>query len=225
MVDSDSFIHYDSNSLAAVKDGAISDMDQYLDGVIGCCYLPAGNTLVWDGSGFTAQSSDGEKRFENFIWKNSEQRYLLGSSELKIHFSGGSQEVSDSGFLELYYLGDDKKIMQLTSGDHAWQVVTKDCTVTFANGVVLNCEDGSISRSAQEAADSTDGAAAVADNTAQPTMSLQNIEIDATGSIMLGSTQYTNVQPTFHFTLFDGQDGASGENGAEGAPGEAGRRR
>lgn len=222
VVDSDSFIHYDSNSLAAVKDGAISDMDQYLDGVIGCCYLPAGNTLVWDGSGFTAQSSDGEKRFENFIWKNSEQRYLLGSSELKIHFSGGSQEVSDSGFLELYYLGDDKKIMQLTSGDHAWQVVTKDCTVTFANGVVLNCEDGSISRSAQEAADSTDGAAAVADNTAQPTMSLQNIEIDATGSIMLGSTQYTNVQPTFHFTLFDGQDGASGENGAEGAPGEAG---
>lgn len=53
-------------------------------------------------------------------------------------------------------------------------------------------------------------------------MSLQSIEIDATGSIMLGSTQYSSVQPTFRFTLFDGQDGASGENGAEGAPGEAG---
>ena len=107
VVDSDSFIHYDSNSLAAVKDGAISDMDQYLDGVIGCCYLPAGNTLVWDGSGFTAQSSDGEKRFENFIWKNSEQRYLLGSSSFTIRFSGGKQELSDSGFLELFYLGND----------------------------------------------------------------------------------------------------------------------
>lgn len=220
VVDSDSFIHYDSNSLAAVKDGAISDMDQYLDGVIGCCYLPAGNTLVWDGSGFTAQSSDGEKRFENFIWKNSEQRYLLGSSSFTIRFSGGKQEVSDSGFLELYYLGNDKKIMQLTSGDNAWQVVTKDSTITFANGVILNCEDGSISRSAQEASDSTDTASA--DNMAQPTMSLQSIEIDATGSIMLGSTQYSSVQPTFRFTLFDGQDGASGENGAEGAPGEAG---
>lgn len=220
VVDSDSFIHYDSNSLAAVKDGAISDMDQYLDGVIGCCYLPAGNTLVWDGSGFTAQSSDGEKRFENFIWKNSEQRYLLGSSSFTIRFSGGKQEVSDSGFLELYYLGNDKKIMQLTSGDNAWQVVTKDSTITFANGVILNCEDGSISRSAQEASDSTDTASA--DNTAQQTMSLQSIEIDATGSIMLGSTQYSSVQPTFRFTLFDGQDGASGENGAEGAPGEAG---
>ena len=85
---------------------------------------------------------------------------------------------------------------------------------------VLNCEDGSISRSAQEASDSTDTASA--DNTAQPTMSLQSIEIDATGSIMLGSTQYSSVQPIFRFTLFDGQDGASGENGAEGAPGEAG---
>ena len=220
VVDSDSFIHYDSNSLAAVKDGAISDMDQYLDGVIGCCYLPAGNTLVWDGSGFTAQSSDGEKRFENFIWKNSEQRYLLGSSSFTIRFSGGKQEVSDSGFLELYYLGNDKKIMQLTSGDNAWQVVTKDSTITFANGVVLNCEDGKISRSMQEAADSTDSSAT--DNTAQQTMNLQSIEIDATGSIMLGSTQYSSVQPTFRFTLFDGQDGASGENGAEGAPGEAG---
>lgn len=220
VVDNDSFIHYDSSSLAAVKDGAISDMDQYLDGVIGCCYLPAGNTLTWDGSGFTAQSTDGEKRFENFIWKNSEQRYLLGSSTFTIHFSGGKQEVSDSGFLELYYLGNDKKILQLTSGDQAWQVVSKDCTITFANGVVLNCEDGKITRSAQEAADNTDTSASA--GTAQQTMSLQNIEIDATGSITLGSTQYSSFQPTFRFTLFDGQDGASGENGADGAPGEAG---
>lgn len=149
VVDSDSFIHYDSNSLAAVKDGAISDMDQYLNGVIGCCYLPAGNTLTWDGSGFTAQSSDGEKRFENFIWKNSEQRYLLGSPKFTIQFSSGTQEVSDNGFLELYYLGTDRTILQLTSGDKAWQVVSKDCTITFDNGVILNCEDGSIVRSAQ----------------------------------------------------------------------------
>lgn len=219
VVDSDSFIHYDSDSLAAAKDGAISDMDQYLNGVIGSCYLPAGNTLVWDGSSFTAQSSDGEKRFSNFIWKNSEQRYLLGSPRFTIRFSGGGQETSESGFLELYYLGTDKKIMQLTSGEKAWQVVSKDCTVTFDNGVTLNCEDGSITSPSAGTVQETDTAEA---STGAQTMSLQNIEIDASGSITLGSTQYSNFQPTFRFTLFDGADGASGTDGAEGAPGEAG---
>ena len=221
VVDSDSFIHYDSNSLAAAKDGAISDMDQYLDGVIGCSYLPAGNTLTWDGSSFTAQSQDGEKRFENFIWKNSEQRYLLGSPSFTIRFSGGNQETSENGFLELYYLGTDKKILQLSNGDQAWQVVSKDCTVTFLNGVVLNCEDGSLTRPDQIAsADQTDPDPL--QNNSGQTMSLQNIEIDASGSIVLSDTQSASFRPSFRFTLFDGADGASGTDGAEGAPGESG---
>ncbi|MFR7400187.1 MAG: hypothetical protein ACLUTY_07615 [Waltera sp.] len=67
VVDSDSFIHYDSNSLAAVS-VAISDMDKYLDGVIGCCYL-ATATAVWDGSGFTAQSSDGRNVLRIYLGK------------------------------------------------------------------------------------------------------------------------------------------------------------
>lgn len=220
LVDEDSFVHYGSNSLGAVKDGSIADMDSYLEGIIGCYYLPAGNVLTWDGSGYTAESAAGEQHFSNFIWKNSGNRYLFGSPKLTITFSDGGTKELEGGFLELYYMSSDKKILQFTDGENAWQVVAKGCLVTLENGVTLDCESGKLlwpegtGISGEAAAEESAGGS-------YETLTLWNMDADAGSSTVLGN-QYSDAAPSFRFTLFDGQDGSSGADGESGPTGQAG---
>lgn len=222
-VDSDSFIHYESSSLASVADGTIADLDDYLDGVIGCYSLAAGNTLSWTGSVFTIASGDGEKQFENFVWKSSSVRCLMGSPQLTISFSGGQEEIVTSGFLELSYMDEESSVVQLTDGESAWQVVAEGCSITFANGVVLDAASGNI-LTPEEAE------VYAAGETVSVRLSLGTIEIDASAYTSLG-TSYASTQsspPSFLFTIVngadgeDGSDGADGETGADGVEGETG---
>lgn len=224
VVESDSFIHYGSSSLAALSDSVIADMDEYLDGVIGCYSLEAGNTLVWDGSLFTIASGDGEQSFENFIWKNSELRYLLGSPELTITFADGSTQTLTGGFLEIYYVESDMEIARFSDGEQAWQVMTVGCTVTFENGVVLDCETGEILRPDGESEDSED--AESTGNAAASNMSLSSIDLASTEYGVLGTSSTTGglsgIAPTFNFTIYNGADGADGADGESGEVGAAG---
>ncbi|MCD8197714.1 MAG: hypothetical protein LUE24_11230 [Lachnospiraceae bacterium] len=224
VVDSDSFIHYGSSSLAALSDSVIADMDEYLDGVIGCYSLEAGNTLVWDGSLFTIASGDGEQSFENFIWKNSELRYLLGSPELTITFADGSTQTLTGGFLEIYYVESDMEIARFSDGEQAWQVVTVGCTVTFANGVVLDCETGEILRPDGESEDSGDGESSGSGTVSN--MSLSSIDLSSTEYSTLGTSSasggLSGIAPTFNFTIYNGADGADGVDGESGETGAAG---
>ncbi len=224
-VDADSFIHYSSSSLAAMTDAAIADLDAYLDGVIGCYTIYAGDTLTWDGSVFTIASGDAQKTFENFVWKNSDSRYLLGSSTLTVTFADGTAAALETGFLELYYPEDDWKIVKLTDGEQAWQVVSEGCTVTLSDGVVLDCATGELLLPGQAETDEEDEdgsitTASVSSASGQ-VLTLSGIEIGSTEYVSLG-TQTSRSMPSFRFTVYDGEDGAAGIDGENGAAGEDG---
>lgn len=213
-VSSKSFVHYESESLAALSDGVVVDLNDISSARMTNHYAVSSKIVFQSAGpqGYTPSNSSSDLQLTDFLWKVSEDKYMIVSDDISVRFS--EEDVRDtSDFVEVTYI--DGGVIQLQTAENLWQTVSNECVATLDNGESLdlslkNIQDG-------------DG----------------NVLMDF-GKIALNSDDYTEVIPLteelknvhesviphFDITAEQGQDGEiglNGENGLNGTNGTQGR--
>ena len=209
-VSSKSFVHYESESLAALSDGVVVDLNDISSARMTNHYAVSSKIVFQSAEpqGYTPSNSSSDLQLTDFLWKVSEDKYMIVSDDISVRFS--EEDVRDtSDFVEVTYI--DGGVIQLQTAENLWQTVSNECVATLDNGESLdlslkNIQDG-------------DG----------------NVLMDF-GKIALNSDDYTEVIPLteelknvhesviphFDITAEQGQDGEIGLNGENGLNGTNG---
>lgn len=201
-IDYYSFVHYADDSVSALTDGILVNMDDIGMGIVNHYSLRGGIVMAANGDGYTVENNKTQINFHNFIWKLSDSVFLLHSNELLLKLPDGTQEVLD-GFLEANYI--EKGIIRLTDKERQWQVVADGTLVSMSNGVMYDFGD-KIIRDARGIS----------------RLTYQEMLLSADDNIQVQSAQDW-VAPEFEFEVIDGQSGEDGEDGEDGTSGNAGQ--
>lgn len=214
-VPADAFVHYTDGSVSVLNDGAVSDLDDYLSGVISSTGIRPGQILASDGNGWTFNMNGEDRSLTNVLIKTSGYRFMLLSPSLTIHFADGSETNSQEGWLEVEFLEGTEKVVRMTNGTDSWQVMADGCTITAANGVTIACGERNV-----EVPESLNVSGAGV------SVNLNNIQLEnTTGTSTVFASAWNTVKqqlPVFNFNLVQGEDGQNGTDGLDGTDGEVG---
>lgn len=214
-VPADAFVHYTDGSVSVLNDGAVSDLDDYLSGVISSTGIRPGQILASDGNGWTFNMNGEDRSLTNVLIKTSGYRFMLLSPSLTIHFADGSETNSQEGWLEVEFLEGTEKVVRMTNGTDSWQVMADGCTITAANGVTIACGERNV-----EIPESLNVSGAGV------SVNLNNIQLEnTTGTSTVFASAWNTVKqqlPVFNFNLVQGEDGQNGTDGLDGTDGEVG---
>lgn len=206
-VEPDSFIHYSDNSISAVTDVSVMNLDDFKEGKIQYYVLKQGVPLQWNGSEYVIGEGADAVSFSTFLMKSSDEHYLLGGDSMNLIQNNGQANHVDSGYLELEYRADDKSVALLNDGTNAWQILTEGAVVELTDGTQLDLSKGQLLQPQTE------------ETTAQTGYYIDDIEISASQQNIW---QSQNGYPVYRFTVINGEDGTSGADGVAGEDGEAG---
>ena len=214
-VPADAFVHYADGSVSVLNDGAVSDLDDYLSGVISSTGIRPGQIFASDGNGWTFNMNGEDRSLTNVLIKTSGYRFMLLSPSLTIHFADGSETNSQEGWLEVEFLEGEEKVVRMTNGTDSWQVMADGCTITAANGVTIACGERNV-----EVPESLNVSGAGV------SVNLNNIQLEnTTGTSSVFASTWNTVKqqlPVFNFNLVQGEDGQNGTDGLDGSDGEVG---
>lgn len=212
----DSFVHYTTSSITAVKDVSVMNLDEFAGGMIQYYGLEQGEPLGWNGSSYSLGEGESSVEFGNFLIKSSSTRYLLGSPTLSLVQPASQRgEFIETGFVEIEYLSEDKSVVLLNDGVNAWQFLSAGAYIELENGVRLNLETGELELPVGAGEEMADGDTLAA----RQTVYIDDIEIHTDHS---SSWQEVNGYPIYRFTVINGEDGENGTDGVSGEIGQAG---
>ena len=132
----ETFIHYDDDSIAAFCDGVIVDLEELnSDSTMSHYHMSANVSIEKQGSSYVAIANGQEISFTDFIWKLSENKYLVISPSIMATLSG--EDIREVGsYAEITYLDD--RVIQIQTEDNIWQTISKDCKLQTANGATID---------------------------------------------------------------------------------------
>lgn len=197
-VSRESFVHYSDESISAMSDGVVVNLDDINSGLVNFYAIPAQTVLAAGSDGLTVDNNGNTLTFRNMLWKTGDSDYLIYSDSISLTMPDGQTREID-GYLQAQYLEDG--IVRLVTEDAAWQVVAANCTARTADGVQLKFENKILS-----------------DSNGTDRMTLGEILMDAEDNIKVQSLNDW-VPPKFEFTAIDGQAGEAGEEGQAGEQG------
>lgn len=207
-----SFAHFDDRSLTALSRGVVVDLND-LDTARMTNYYALAPTVTFanTGSGYTLQNSSTELSLNDFLWKISEDKYMLVSQGMELNLSEeDAREIGD--YVEITYV--DEGVIQLQTVDNVWQTVSDVCFVNLNSGNVVDL-----------------ALRHVRNENGEVLMDFSKMVVDSNSNIEVTplTEELKNVKesviPHFEITAKDGEDGEDGAIGApgqSGAPGEAG---
>lgn len=200
-VKKESFVHYGDGSVMALSDGILLDFNDLSDNFINNYFISAGLPIQSAGEGYTAETTAGTITFGDHLWKLSDQKYLIRSSELTVYYSENDQrEVED--YVQIHITDDG--IVQILTPENIWMTISEECYVETASGVRIYPVTQLIN-----------------DDTYK--MSLAKLSVTADDSIVLTEDETRRqIVPEIHIETIDGEDGLDGEEGQAGAQGVTG---
>lgn len=207
---SDNFIHYDDNSIASFTDGVLVNIDELTseESAMNHFHISSGMPLRSNGSSYTAEKTGAEVDFTNFLWKLSENKYLIVSKSIKAHFS--ETDERDAGqYAEVTYLGGN--VIQIQTEDNVWQTISSDCKLLLDNSDVVDLSMKNIQ-----------------DQNNNVLLDFSRIILDSNNNIELTpmsedmESLNENVIPHFTVNNTPGDSGEDGQSGGEGLKGESG---
>ncbi len=214
-VRAESFAHYDDASLSAFSDGVVVDLNDVETAQLTNHYaLSPQITFERADGGYSLGNTASDLAFSDFLWKVSEDKYMLVSSMMNVHFSDGDERQAED-YLEVSYI--DEGVVQLQTAENVWQTISGDCYATLANGEVVHFS----LRNVQNAE-------------GKVLMDFSKIVLDAESNIEITplTEELKNVKESVipHFDITaepgqagqPGQAGVSGESGGDGEDGYAG---
>lgn len=212
-ISTQSFVHYDDRALAALTQGVVVDLNDLDTAQMTNHYSVApAVTMENVGNGYAIRGGSADLSMSDFLWKVSEDKYMLVSSSIECQFSEEDvRPVED--YVEITYI--DEGVIQLQSKENVWQTVSEECRAVLGNGEIVDLSLRNVQDSNGEVLMDFSKMVVDADS---------NVEVTPLTEELLGVKE--TVIPHFDITARDGEDGdigAPGEAGQAGAPGEAGQ--
>lgn len=200
-VPKESFVHFDDGSMMALSDGVLLDFNDLSDNFINNYYLNAGVRIAGNGSTYTAETSSGTMEFGEYLWKLSDQKFMVVSPSLKVHLSDSDiREVSD--YVQIVITED--KVVYLLTSENLWMTISDTCYVETAGGVRIYPVSQLIENDAYK-------------------LSMAKLSISMDDAIVLTQDETRRqIVPELNINAVDGEDGQDGEDGRTGQNGQAG---
>lgn len=212
-ISTQSFVHYDDQALAALTQGVVVDLNDLDTAQMTNHYSVApAVTMENVGNGYAIRGGSADLSMSDFLWKVSEDKYMLVSSSIECQFSEEDvRPVED--YVEITYI--DEGVIQLQSKENVWQTVSEECRAVLGNGEIVDLSLRNVQDSSGEVLMDFSKMVVDADS---------NVEVTPLTEELLSVKE--TVIPHFDITARDGEDGdigAPGEAGQAGTPGEAGQ--
>ena len=206
-ISNDNFIHYDDNSIASFSGGVIVNVDELSseESAMNHFHISSGMALRSNGSSYSAENTGAEVDFSNFVWKISENKYLIVSKTLNAHFSN-TDERDCGKYAEVTYLGGN--VIQIQTEDNIWQTISNECSLLMDDGNIVNLSMKNIQ-----------------DNQGNVLLDFSRIILDSNDNIELTpmsdemETLNENVIPRFTVNNTPGDSGPDGTSGIIGLTG------
>lgn len=200
-VSKESFAYFDDNSMMALSDGILLDFKDLSDNFINNYYLNAGLRISNAGSTYVAETSTGTMEFGEYLWKLSNQKFVVVSPALKVHMSDDDvREVND--YVQVTVTND--KVVHLLTPENLWMTISEDCYIETEGGVQIYPVTQLIDNGNYK-------------------MSLAKLSVDMDDAIILTEDETRRqIVPELKIEGVDGEDGQDGEDGKTGRDGEEG---
>lgn len=207
--DQRNFVHYQTGSMNGLAKSVIMDTDALEEQQIS--YYSVSTRSVVEkagGDGYQISNAGETVNLTNFIWKISDNQYMLVSPNIDLCISEEAQQSFD-GYVELLYR--DEGVVYLVNQDGTYSTVSSDAYLELSNGKRIYMGSKNVS----------DGEVVLMNLTQMLIDSDDNIEI-------IPDEEYKNEkieQPTINMDVKDGEDGPDGDDakpGIDGTQGEAG---
>lgn len=142
-VEEDNFLHYTNGSIGILTKGVILNLEKLNEDPIPYYTVTANRVLKKNGNVFTIKNLNHELEFKNFIWKISENRYLICGSPMTINFQNGeTKEIS--GFIEVEY--SDNEVVKLYNQELTYQTVSSSLFITLPDDIKINLANKIVSK-------------------------------------------------------------------------------
>ena len=200
-VPKESFVHFDDGSMMALSDGVLLDFNDLSDNFINNYYLNAGVRIAGNGGTYTAETSSGTMEFGEYLWKLSDQKFMVVSPSLKVHLSDSDvREVSD--YVQIVITED--KVVYLLTSENLWMTISDGCYVETAGGVRIYPVSQLIENDSYK-------------------LSMAKLSVSMDDAIVLTQDETRRqIVPELNINAVDGEDGQDGEDGRTGQNGQAG---
>lgn len=134
----DSFIHYLDESLSLLKNGAILDLDS-INGNKAVSFYNITNESIIEkkDSGYIIESANGEIKFNNFIARISDNKYIV-VGDLSLKMAGNSTTIKGDYF-EIVYV--EEGIVNIENKDVKYQVAADNTYINVGNDKVIDLGD------------------------------------------------------------------------------------
>lgn len=141
-VESDNFIHYTNNDLSLMSKGVLMNTEDLQNEVVTSYSTPEEVLIKNSKDGYEISNLDETITVSDFIWKVSDEKYLIASDEIKLSL-GKNKEETVSGYVELTYV--DGGIVKLSNANYNYQTVASSAAVALNNGTSVNLDSKEIS--------------------------------------------------------------------------------
>lgn len=204
VVRQETFLHLDNGSISALVDGILLDFNDLSENFINNYTISSGLAIRMDGNNYSAVTRSGTITFGDHLWKLSDNRYLVQSPKLTVHFSENDRRAVD-GYV-LVAISDDG-VAQLITKENVWLTISEECYIETQSAVRVYPMRQLVDNGVYK-------------------MSLAKLSVDADDNIVLTEDETRRqIVPRLNINAedgADGDDGSQGEAGEEGQGGEAG---
>lgn len=202
VADENSFLHYADGSFGALKKGVVLNLSTLNDDLINYYNVSPESIMQNNGKSYSLDHMGTPIQFKEFLWKLSQDKYLIVSDTLKLHFS--EDDVRQfKGYLEVSYV--DENVVQLANNEGVLQTISADCYVELLDGATVNLSEKTIKYYNS------------------PKLTLAQMVVDAEENIEVTPLKKDVAGIKLpKFTVVDGEDGKEGNAGEAGEAGETG---
>ncbi|WP_317855569.1 hypothetical protein [Chakrabartyella piscis] len=200
-VPTQSFVNFNDGNVMSFTDGVLVDFADLSNNFINNYHIDAMLRVNANGGQYTTETTAGTMTFDENLWKLSDQKYLIQSPTLKVHFSDSDvREVADYVQVSV----SDDGIVNVLTTDNVWATISESFYIETEGGVQINPVTQLI----------TDG---------NYTMSMAKLSVNADDVIKLTEDETRRqIVPELTFEVINGEDGESGVAGQAGIAGEDG---
>lgn len=192
------FIHYTGGSLGSFTKGSLVDVSKLTEENNSYYSISKKTVLVKQGDKYELKCKGENVAISEFLWKISDNDYMLGSSAITLHIN--NEDVLLNDYAQITYV--DKGVVRISHEDGTYQTVAEDSTLTTASGQSLNLVGKGFCNS--------DG---------EIMLSLEDLAVEDNNYIQ---TDENTDAPAFNLPKFVVEDGESGDVGTEGVEGDEG---
>ncbi len=204
-VDRRSFIHYADDSISTFDHSVVLELNELSNGLLNYYNVGSDSIMNYNGNSYQLDNQGTPLEFADYIWKTSEETYLVSSPEIRLTLPDGTEKSMD-GYMELDYVDDG--ILRIAGKEEVLQVLSMGTSASLRDGTILDLENRTIKKGEESL------------------LTFDEITLaegeEGFGIPVTPDPERQLTVPTFDITTIDGEDGRKGEDGEAGAKGEEG---